>query len=96
MIENAEEIALYSGHEVEKAILDRNYFALIKHINRIFRMRIFHGMMEDFIIKYLWGAMGLILCSVPVFFTVPGIKKGDLGSRAEGKLLSSKFSFTCY
>ncbi|EXX78280.1 uncharacterized protein OCT59_022927 [Rhizophagus irregularis] len=99
LIENAEEIALYSGHEVEKAILDRNYFALIKHINRIFRMRIFHGMMEDFIIKYLWGAMGLILCSVPVFFTVPGIKKGDLGSRAEGfitnrrLLLSSSDAF---
>ncbi|CAG8634612.1 7154_t:CDS:10 [Funneliformis caledonium] len=36
LIENAEEIALYSGHEVEKAILDRNYFALIKHVNRIF------------------------------------------------------------
>ncbi|CAB4490087.1 unnamed protein product [Rhizophagus irregularis] len=56
-------------------------------------------MMEDFIIKYLWGAMGLILCSVPVFFTVPGIKKGDLGSRAEGfitnrrLLLSSSDAF---
>ncbi|CAG8454334.1 1842_t:CDS:10 [Ambispora gerdemannii] len=84
IIENAEEIALYAGHSVEKTILDRAYFALIKHINRIFRMHIFHGMMEDFIIKYLWGAMGLVLCSVPVFFTVPGIKKNDLGSRTEG------------
>ncbi|CAI2180458.1 4410_t:CDS:10 [Funneliformis geosporum] len=99
LIENAEEIALYSGHDVEKAILDRNYFALIKHVNRIFRMRVFHGMMEDFIIKYLWGALGLILCSVPVFFTVPGVKKGDLGSRAEGfitnrrLLLSSSDAF---
>ncbi|CAG8637511.1 11749_t:CDS:10, partial [Funneliformis mosseae] len=99
LIENAEEIALYSGHEVEKAILDRNYFALIKHVNRIFRMRVFHGMMEDFIIKYLWGALGLILCSVPVFFTVPGVNKGDLGSRAEGfitnrrLLLSSSDAF---
>ena len=54
-------------------------------------MRVFHGMMEDFIIKYLWGAFGLILCSVPVFFTVPGIKKGDLGARAEGKILLLKF-----
>lgn len=43
-------------------------------------------MMEDFIIKYLWGALGLILCSVPVFFTVPGTKKGDLGARAEGNI----------
>ncbi|CAG8723497.1 21953_t:CDS:10, partial [Racocetra persica] len=84
LIENAEEIALYSGHEVEKSILDRNYFALIKHINRIFRKRIYHGMLEDFIIKYFWGAMGLVLCSVPVFFTISGNKKDNLGSRAEG------------
>ncbi|RIB14190.1 ABC transporter transmembrane region 2-domain-containing protein [Gigaspora rosea] len=84
LIENAEEIALYSGHEVEKYILDRNYFALIKHINRIFRKRIYHGMMEDFIIKYFWGAMGLVLCSVPVFFNLSGDKRESLGSRAEG------------
>ncbi|CAG8562276.1 9546_t:CDS:2, partial [Racocetra fulgida] len=84
LIENAEEIALYSGHEVEKSILDRNYFALIKHINRIFRKRIYHGMLEDFIIKYFWGAMGLVLCSVPVFFTISDNKKDSLGSRAEG------------
>ncbi|CAG8550382.1 4796_t:CDS:10, partial [Ambispora gerdemannii] len=79
LIENAEEIALYAGHCVEKTILDRAYFALIKHINKRFRMRIFHGMMEDFIIKYFWGAMGLVLCSVP------GIKKSDLGSRTEAR-----------
>ncbi|CAG8687820.1 3174_t:CDS:10, partial [Dentiscutata heterogama] len=84
LIENAEEVALYSGHEVEKSILDRNYFALIKHVNRIFRKRIYHGMMEDFIIKYFWGAMGLVLCSVPVFFNISGDKKENLGSRAEG------------
>ncbi|CAG8706596.1 18859_t:CDS:10, partial [Dentiscutata erythropus] len=84
LIENAEEVALYSGHEVEKSILDRNYFALIKHVNRIFRKRIYHGMMEDFIIKYFWGAMGLVLCSVPVFFNISGDKRENLGSRAEG------------
>ncbi|CAG8507192.1 421_t:CDS:10 [Diversispora eburnea] len=86
VIENAEEIALYSGHEVEKSILDRNYFALIKHINRIFRKRIFHGMMEDFIVKYFWGAMGLLLCSVPVFFNIPNIQGGkteNFGTRAQ-------------
>ncbi|CAG8746012.1 15750_t:CDS:2, partial [Acaulospora morrowiae] len=83
VIENAEEIAFYAGHEVEKTILDRGYFALIKHINRIFRKRIIHGIMEDFIIKYFWGAMGLLLCSVPVFFKVPGIQTSDLGTRAQ-------------
>ena len=50
-------------------------------------MRIFHGILEDFIIKYLWGALGLAVCAVPVFFNVPGLTKGgDLGKRTEGWL----------
>jgi ATP-binding cassette subfamily D (ALD) long-chain fatty acid import protein len=89
LIENAEEIALFRGHNIEKGILDRNYFGLIRHVNRIFRMKVPHGMLEDFIIKYFWGACGLLLCSVPVFFEIPekalGGKLSDLGSRTEGK-----------
>ncbi|CAM0135483.1 unnamed protein product [Umbelopsis sp. WA50703] len=88
LIENAEEIALFRGHNIEKGILDRNYFGLIRHVNRIFRMKVPHGMLEDFIIKYFWGACGLLLCSVPVFFEIPekalGGKLSDLGSRTEG------------
>lgn len=68
VIEAAEEIALYRGQLLEKATLDRSYFALIKHINRILRRRLYHGFLEDFVIKYFWGALGLVLCSVPVFF----------------------------
>lgn len=85
VIENAEEIALYDGQQVEKGVLDRNYYALIKHINRVFRLRVPHGMLEDFVIKYFWGACGLILCSIPVFFKVPGVTvvAGDAGSRTE-------------
>ncbi|KAF9111781.1 hypothetical protein BGX27_004436 [Mortierella sp. AM989] len=100
VIENAEEIALFGGHDIEKAILDKNYFALIKHVNRIFRMRVWHGMLEDFIIKYFWGAMGLVICSIPVFFKLPGQSGGsDIGGRTEGfvtnrrMLLSSSDAF---
>lgn len=76
LIENAEEIALYRGHEWEKTAIDRSYFGLIRHINRILRRKLFHGIMEDFVIKYLWGAFGLLLCSVPVFFKLPGVELG--------------------
>lgn len=72
LIDYSEEIALYGGHEAEKDGLDKGYFTLIKHVNRILRRRFYHGFMEDFVIKYFWGALGLILCSVPVFFKVPG------------------------
>ncbi|KND03543.1 uncharacterized protein SPPG_01022 [Spizellomyces punctatus DAOM BR117] len=85
LIENAEEIALYSGDAVEKGNLDRSYFALIRHVNRIFKTRIWHGMMEDFIIKYFWGAMGMALCGIPAFFELPNASGGnDIGSRTQG------------
>lgn len=72
LIDYSEEVALYSGHEAEKDALDKSYFTLIKHVNVILRRRFYHGVMEDFVIKYFWGALGLLLCSVPVFFKIPG------------------------
>ena len=91
MIEHSEEIALYNGHEVEKDTLDKGYFTLIKHVNRILRRRLYHGLMEDFVIKYLWGALGLILCSVPVFFKIPGQELRSMGDRTESRLQDSLF-----
>ena len=85
LIDNSEEIALYSGHEAEKDGLDKGYFTLIKHVNRILRRRLFHGVMEDFIIKYFWGALGLMLCSVPVFFKIPGHTLHGGGDRTESE-----------
>ncbi|PHZ08331.1 uncharacterized protein RHIMIDRAFT_286487 [Rhizopus microsporus ATCC 52813] len=86
LIDNAEEIALFDGQVIEKAELDKSYHALIRHVNRVFRIRIPHGMMEDFVIKYFWGACGLLLCSVPVFLRVPGVNTSDtsIGGRTEG------------
>ena len=83
LIDHSEEIALYNGHEAEKDTLDKGYFTLIKHVNRILRRRLYHGVMEDFVIKYFWGALGLMLCSVPVFFKVPGQQLHGMGDRTE-------------
>ncbi|KAI5284529.1 hypothetical protein KEM52_002872 [Ascosphaera acerosa] len=89
LIDYAEEIALFRGHEVEKDALDKGYFTLIKHVNRILRRRLYHSFMEDFVIKYFWGALGLLLCSVPVFVKLPG-RLDDvtvtLGDRTESTL----------
>lgn len=83
LIDNSEEIALYNGHEAEKVTLDKGYFTLIKHVNRVLRRRLYHGVMEDFVIKYFWGALGLMLCSVPVFFKIPGQTLHGMGDRTE-------------
>lgn len=94
LIENAEEVALFDGHATEKSVLDRAYSALIRHVNKIFKSRIWHGMLEDFIIKYFWGALGLGLCSIPVFFDLPGM------SELEGKTVKKDFGkfidFLCF
>ncbi|KAH6684851.1 ATP-binding cassette sub-family D member 1, partial [Plectosphaerella plurivora] len=84
LIDHAEEVALYAGHEVEKDTLDKGYFTLIKHVNYILRRRFYHGFMEDFVIKYFWGALGLGLCSVPVFVKMPGQAVLNMGDRTEG------------
>lgn len=85
VIDASEEIALYRGQLLEKATLDTSYFALIKHVNRILRRRLYHGFLEDFIVKYFWGALGLALCSVPVFFKNPAIASASaaVGNRTQ-------------
>lgn len=91
LIDYSEEVALYSGHEAEKDTLDKGYFTLIKHVNYILRRRFYHGVMEDFVIKYFWGALGLILCSVPVFFRLPGVTLDNLGDRTESRYTPNLF-----
>ncbi|KAH8706540.1 ABC transporter transmembrane region 2-domain-containing protein [Ilyonectria robusta] len=83
LIDYSEEIALYGGHRAEKDTLDKGYFTLIKHVNHILRRRFYHGFMEDFVIKYFWGALGLLLCSGPVFIKMPGHIVMNMGDRTE-------------
>lgn len=83
LIDHSEEIALYAGHEAEKDTLDKGYFTLIKHVNYLLRRRFYHGIMEDFVVKYFWGALGLLLCSVPVFVKLPGQVVMSMGDRTE-------------
>ncbi|ANB15642.1 ATP-binding cassette long-chain fatty acid transporter PXA2 [Sugiyamaella lignohabitans] len=99
LIENSEEIALYGGHHVEKTVLDKSYFTLIKYVNYVLRKKLYHGFLEDFIIKYFWGALGLTLCAIPVFFKIPGGAGLVVADRAQGfvtnrrLLLSSSDAF---
>ncbi|KAI9144091.1 ABC transporter transmembrane region 2-domain-containing protein [Paraphysoderma sedebokerense] len=96
LLENSEEIAFYNGHDVEKSILDKRYFSLIKHVNSIFKTRVWYNMTEDWVIKYFWGACGLIICAYPVFLGDKAAQAGKIsagliptggtgvGSRTEG------------
>lgn len=50
-------------------------------------MRLWHGMLEDGIVKWWWGSLGLCICAIPVFVKVPGGTGLDLGGRTEGEFI---------
>jgi ATP-binding cassette subfamily D (ALD) long-chain fatty acid import protein len=78
-------VALYHGEQFEKNVIERGYFALVKHVNRVLRVRVWHGMAEEGVIKWAWGSFGLVICALPVFAgSMLGLGAGDLGSRTEG------------
>ncbi|PVV01665.1 hypothetical protein BB560_003907 [Smittium megazygosporum] len=67
ILNNSEEIALWKGAEFERDVIQKKYSRLTKHTSRVFRLRVFYGMVEDFCIKYFWGSAGLLACAAPVF-----------------------------
>ncbi|KWU42313.1 hypothetical protein RHOSPDRAFT_36110, partial [Rhodotorula sp. JG-1b] len=92
LVEHAEEVAFLRGSQTEKNLIERGYFALLKHINRILRMRMVYSIVEESIVKWFWGSLGLCVCAVPVFgarlFGGGGglgvLANVDFGSRTEG------------
>ncbi|KAH8120463.1 ABC transporter transmembrane region 2-domain-containing protein [Phellopilus nigrolimitatus] len=99
LAEFSEEVAFFGGEETEKMIIERDYFGLVKHVNRVLQIKVWHGIAEEGIIKWLWGSFGLCICAIPMFFKLPGMENLDFGSRTEGfvtnrrLLLSSSDAF---
>lgn len=100
LLENSEEVAFYHGEEYEKNVIERGYFALIKHVNKVLGVRLWHGMAEEGVVKWAWGFFGLVICAIPTFLgQALGMGAGDLASRTEGfvtnrrLLLSSSDAF---
>lgn len=95
LLEHAEEVSLLRGAQTEKNIIERTYFSLIKHVNRVLRMRMAYALVEEGIVKWVWGSLGLCVCAVPVFGaklvglgSKASLANIDFGSRTEGASLS--------
>lgn len=68
LITNSEEIAFYRGEKVEHNILLSSYMNLAKHMNNLFKSRIFYTVIEQFSMKYWWSACGTVLVALPAFY----------------------------
>ncbi|KAK4626711.1 Peroxisomal long-chain fatty acid import protein 2 [Fulvia fulva] len=71
LIANAEEVAFYAGGPTEHALLDQGFKELRKWMEGIYRVKVGYNMLEDFVLKYTWSALGYIITSLPVF--LPGL-----------------------
>ncbi|AET38726.1 ATP-binding cassette long-chain fatty acid transporter PXA2 Ecym_3232 [Eremothecium cymbalariae DBVPG len=63
-----EEIALFKGQNTELWNLDFSYYHLAVFLAGEIKSRALYDFSTSFVVKYVWGAAGLVLCSIPVFF----------------------------
>jgi ABC-type uncharacterized transport system fused permease/ATPase subunit len=53
LLANSQEIALYNSSEIEKNIVERSFYALIKHLNSVIRVKGWYSMGEEGIVKFV-------------------------------------------
>ncbi|XP_067941705.1 ATP-binding cassette sub-family D member 1-like isoform X2 [Watersipora subatra] len=74
VIANAEEIAFYGGRKPEEGILRESFSALAKQMELLFSKRLWYIMFEQFLMKYVWSAAGLVMVAHPILTTENAIK----------------------
>ncbi|EGW32283.1 uncharacterized protein SPAPADRAFT_139132 [Spathaspora passalidarum NRRL Y-27907] len=67
IVSNNEEIAFLRGHVRELDYIDYCYYTLERFLKGEYWKKAIHEIAQTFIVKYFWGAAGLVLCSAPIF-----------------------------
>jgi ATP-binding cassette subfamily D (ALD) protein 2 len=66
IITNSEEIAFYNGHSIEHGLLMRSFKDLAHQMDLIFSKKLWFIMLEQFLMKYIWGLAGLVIVAWPI------------------------------
>ncbi|CAF1993907.1 unnamed protein product [Rotaria magnacalcarata] len=66
IITNAEEIAFFDGHEVEKDWILKLYCQLREQTNLIIKKKLWFIMFEQFLMKYFWHSCGMVFIAIPI------------------------------
>ncbi|CAK7894519.1 peroxisomal long-chain fatty acid import protein 1 [[Candida] anglica] len=88
IVTNSEEIAFLRGHYRELDYIDICYYQLEKFLKMEYWKKAVHEIAQTFIVKYFWGAAGLVLCSAPVFINKYLGKEPD--SSASGDFITNR------
>ncbi|VDO28526.1 unnamed protein product [Onchocerca flexuosa] len=67
LISNSEEVALHRGHETEKICLLKAFNNIQHHAFLICRKKILYIMVEQYLLKYMWTATGMVMIAFPIF-----------------------------
>ncbi|XP_025833502.1 ATP-binding cassette sub-family D member 3 [Agrilus planipennis] len=82
LITHSEEIAFYQGNNREKATLLSSFNKLLAHLRKFLKFRVFMGIIDNMIAKYLATIIGFWAVSIPFVSRTQNLHNFDGGERS--------------